>query len=59
MKYRHMSSTKLSELSGVTYRCIKHYLDGTRTPSIKSLINISNALGCDIRDIADLDGFIE
>ena len=48
-----MTQRELSDLSGLSEACVSRYLNGTRAPNFKALINLSYVFGCSIDDLAD------
>lgn len=48
---RGMTQTQLAEKVGCTQKDISRWEHGTRTPASKSLILLSQALGCSVDDL--------
>lgn len=57
MDDRQMSRKELAQESGVSEPTLSRYLSGKvyvqRLPSIKTIVNLSEALDCDISDLCD------
>ncbi|MDC2806892.1 helix-turn-helix domain-containing protein [Leuconostoc suionicum] len=56
-KYRklaNISQFKLAQLLSVNQATVSHYESGQRVPDIDSLINLSNILDVDIKDILSI-----
>ena len=55
----NMTETELACEIGVDRSTINNYIHKKRIPTIKSIINISYALDCDIKDLIDFGEPIE
>lgn len=51
----HISQKELAEETGLSVKTINSYINETRKPSIKAILNISYALDCDLMDLIDFD----
>lgn len=51
MEQTRTTQKDLSEATGLDQSTISRYMNGTRTPSIKAIINISEFFGEDIDDL--------
>lgn len=59
MKDARITQIELAEEIGVTQSVISDYVNGRKLPGIKSIINMSYALGCDLYDFIDFGEMIE
>lgn len=48
-----MSQKELSKLTGISECNISKYIAGNMMPSLKSIMNIMEALDCDFEDLVD------
>ena len=48
-----ITQRELADLSGLSEACISRYLNGTRMPTVKALINLSYVFGCSTDDLID------
>lgn len=53
MRRANLTRRELVEKSGISEPAISNYLSGRKTPSIKTTIALSYALGCTIEDLVD------
>lgn len=53
LKDRHISQRDLADMSGLSYGAISNYINKTRIPNIKAIINISYALHVDPGELID------
>lgn len=58
MESQGISQRELSRESGVDNAAISRYLKKQRMPTVKSLVNISLALDCDLDDLIPFYDFI-
>lgn len=58
MESQGISQRELSRESGVDNAAISRYLKKERMPTVKSLVNISLALDCDLDDLIPFYDFI-
>ncbi len=58
MESQGLSQRELSRESDVSHVAISMYLKKQRMPSVKSLINLSLALDCDLDDLVPFYDFI-
>lgn len=59
MKSQGISQRELSRESGIDNAAISRYLKKDRIPTVRSLINISLALDCDLDDLVPTYDFVE
>lgn len=59
MKSQGISQRELSRESGIDNAAISRYLKKDRMPTVRSLINISLALDCDLDDLVPTYDFVE
>lgn len=59
MHENKISIDELANKTNLSKSVVYKYLDGTRSPGIKAVINISYALDCDIDDLIDFDEKID
>lgn len=50
---KSLTQSQLAELVGVEQTSIAHYENGRRTPSMKVLTKLTEALGCSFADLLD------
>ena len=55
----HMSQRELAEISCLAESTISSYIHKQKKPSLKSIINISYALDCDVSELIDFGDKIE
>ena len=51
MQYSYMSQREVADASGLSEATISKYLKRTQMPSVKALINLSEALDVDIHEL--------
>lgn len=49
----HISQRELADETGLSEATISYYISKRKMPGIKSIINISHALNCDVADLID------
>lgn len=54
-----MTQKDLAEETGLSRGAVNKYVNGTRMPGAKAILNISYALDCDLMDLIDFDEPIE
>ena len=59
MRENDMSIEELASETGMSKSVMYKYLNGTRAPGAKAIINISYALNCSIDDLIDFDEKID
>lgn len=59
MRERNMTQKELAEETGLSKGAVNKYVNGTRMPGAKAILNISYALDCDLMDLIDFDEPIE
>lgn len=59
MHERNMTQKDLAEETGLSKGAVNKYVNGTRMPGAKAILNISYALDCDLMDLIDFDEPIE
>ena len=59
MEERKFSQSYLSRVADVSQSTISRYLSGEQMPSVRAIINIAYALGCDIADLTDFGDAID
>jgi transcriptional regulator with XRE-family HTH domain len=53
LDYSWMSQKELAEETGLSDACISYYMNGKCLPTVKNLINIADALDCELSDLID------
>lgn len=53
IKEANMTQRELADASGIEESSISRFIRKERMPSLKSIINISYALDCDLNDLID------
>ena len=48
-----LTQRELSDLSGISESCLSRYLNGTRAPSFKAIVNLAYTFGCNTDDLID------
>lgn len=59
MEDAKMTQSELAEEIGVTQSVISDYVNKRKLPGIKSILNISYTLGCDLYDFIDFGEMID
>ena len=59
MREQGMNQADLAEEAGISRAALCKYLRGERMPKITAVINLADALYCDIRDLVDFNERIE
>lgn len=54
-----MTQKELADITGISVSAISRYIHGQRMPTLKTLINIVNALECDVDELVNFDYFVE
>lgn len=55
LEYTNISQRDLADAAGISESCISKYLTGKALPSVISIVNICNALDCEVDDLIYLD----
>lgn len=53
LDYTWMTQKELAEEAGLSEACVSYYLNGKCLPTVKNLINIADALNCELSDLID------
>ena len=49
----HMTQRELADEAGLSESTISHYINRTRMPGIRAILNIAYALDCDVNELID------
>lgn len=58
IKDAHMTQRELADDTGLAASSISGYLNGSKMPGIKAIINIAYSLDCDVADLIDFGEMI-
>lgn len=50
---------ELAEVSGLSEATISNYVNGTKMPGVRAIVNLAYALSCDTDDLIDFGEMIE
>ena len=59
MEERGYNQSNLAEATGLSQNAISQYINKTRIPTIRAIINLAYELDCDISDFIDFGDSIE
>ena len=59
LRENDITQKQLAEKTGLSIKTINSYINGTRKPGIKAIINISYALDCELISLIDFDDMID
>lgn len=59
MREKDLSQRELARRSGISQSTINRYLNQMQMPSVKAIIDLSHALGCDFDELMDFGDRID